>query len=153
MPRITVLFWSWYFSPFRTAWEMLIIECRRWYVVHSVLVKYCPRLRWNGICQPPHLKPLDLVPFLSNQFIFGNDYKYRYVWTCKTKQTTNKKNERTWWFRSHEFSKVPVDKFPGNSDDVAIVIKKRMIPFCTTVLLKRHRKRWSFREFESSYRL
>ena len=49
--------------------------------------------------------------------------------------------------------KVPVDKFPGNLDDVAIVIKKRMIPFCTTVWLKRHRKRWSFREFESSYRL
>lgn len=49
--------------------------------------------------------------------------------------------------------KVPVDKFPGNLDDVAILIKKRMIPFCTTVLLKRHRKRWSFREFESSYRL
>lgn len=48
--------------------------------------------------------------------------------------------------------KVPVDKFPGNLDDMTIVIKKRMIPFCTTVLLKRHRNRWSSREFESSYR-
>lgn len=26
--------------------------------------------------------------------------------------------------------KVPVDKFPGNLDDMTIVIKKRMIPFC-----------------------